>query len=43
MDWYIYFAIGYGVGFISPIVIMLVYARKQIKTALKPFKDLKVK
>jgi uncharacterized protein YybS (DUF2232 family) len=38
MELWIYFVIGYALGVISPIVIMIVYARKQIKEALKPFR-----
>jgi hypothetical protein len=38
MDWYIFFIIGYAIGFVSPILIIMIYARKQISAALKPFK-----
>ena len=37
MDW-IPLVIAYCLGFASPIIIMIVYARKQIKEAMKPFK-----
>lgn len=35
MDWYIYFTIGYGLGFVSSIAILLWMGRKQIKEVWK--------
>jgi hypothetical protein len=32
------FVIGYAIGFISPIIAVIVYGRKQIKAALEPYK-----
>jgi hypothetical protein len=38
MDWYIYLAIGFAIGFFSAILTLVIYGRKQIKTALNQFK-----
>lgn len=38
LDWWIWVVIGYIFGFISPVIILVVYGRKQIREALKQFK-----
>lgn len=38
MDWYIYFIIGFGLGFVSPVIILLWMGRKQIKEIMKPYR-----
>lgn len=38
MDWYVYLAIGFALGFVSAILSLVVYGRKQIKAALNQFK-----
>lgn len=38
MDWYVYLAIGFALGFVSAILTLVIYGRKQIKTALSQLK-----
>jgi hypothetical protein len=38
MEWYIFLIIGYVAGFFSSILALLIYGRKQVAEALKPFR-----
>ena len=38
MDWWMYIIIGWVLGFISTVGVLVIYGRRQIKEALAPFK-----
>ena len=38
MDWYIYLIMGFVLGFVSAILALLIYGRKQVAEAMKQFK-----